>query len=235
MKELDDFFLAIIYKRLPETIRESLIAPYMSEDGNQLRFSMRVFESDVSLQREALLQKIRRQLIEEFQLEEEQVHLTGMVVLYNNLLQSLFQSQILTIGVVFVAIMLMFTLLFHNLKMAAIAIIPNLVAATLVLGLMGWLGIPLDIMTITIAAICIGIAVDDTIHYVHRFTEEYQKDQDYWAAVKRSHASIGRAMYYTTVTHHPRLFHPGAVQFRTHHLFRTAHRFFDDRRACWLT
>ncbi len=199
-EELDDFFLAVIYKRLPEAIKESLIAPYLSHDGNQIRFSLRVFESDASLQREALLQKIRRQLTEEFQLGEEQVHLTGMVVLYNNLLQSLFQSQILTIGVVFIAILLMFALLFRNLKMAAIAIVPNLVAAALVLGLMGWLGIPLDIMTITIAAICIGIAVDDTIHYVHRFTVEFGKDQDYWAAVKRSHASIGRAMYYTTVT-----------------------------------
>lgn len=199
-EELDDFFLAIIYKRLPESIKQSLIDPYLSDDGNQLRFSLRVFESDVSLQREALLEKIHRQLTESFQLAEEQVHLTGMVVLYNNLLQSLFQSQILTIGVVFVAIMLMFALLFRNLRMALIAIVPNLVAAALVLGLMGWLGVPLDIMTITIAAICIGIAVDDTIHYVHRFTDEFQKDRDYWAAVKRSHASIGRAMYYTTVT-----------------------------------
>jgi len=97
-------------------------------------------------------------------------------------------------------ILLMFVVLFRNLKMALIAIIPNLVSATLVLGLMGWLKIPLDIMTITIAAICIGIAVDDTIHYVHRFSVEYQKDNDYWAAVKRSHGSIGKAMYYTSIT-----------------------------------
>ncbi|MEN8177854.1 MAG: MMPL family transporter [Pseudomonadota bacterium] len=199
-EELDDFFLAIIYKRLPDTIKESLFDPYLSDDGNQIRFSMRVFESDASLQREELLQKIRRQLIDEFQLKEEQVHLSGMVVLYNNLLQSLFQSQILTIGVVFIAIMLMFALLFRNLKMAGIAIIPNMVAAALVLGLMGWLRIPLDIMTITITAIVIGIAVDNTIHYIHRFTDEFQKDQDYQAAMQRSHASIGRAMYYTTVT-----------------------------------
>jgi predicted RND superfamily exporter protein len=123
-----------------------------------------------------------------------------MVVLYNNMLQSLFRSQILTIGVVFIAILLMFIILFRNLKMAAIALIPNLTAAALVLGLMGWLRIPLDIMTITIAAISIGIAVDDTIHYVHRVTLEYQKDNDYWGAVRRSHRSIGRAMYYTTIT-----------------------------------
>ena len=84
--------------------------------------------------------------------------------------------------------------------MASLAIVPNIIAASTVLGIMGWLHIPLDIMTITIAAICIGIAVDDTIHYVHRFTEEFRKDNNYWEAIKRSHNSIGRAMYYTTIT-----------------------------------
>jgi len=172
----------------------------MSEDGNQLRFSVRVYESDPSLKRDELLKKIRQHLTKELGLADEQVHLTGMLVLYNNLLQSLFKSQILTIGVVFLAILLMFVIAFRNLKMAFLALIPNLMAASMVLGLMGWLNISLDIMTITIAAICIGIAVDDTIHYVHRFTKEYGKSGDYWAAVKRSHASIGRAMYYTTIT-----------------------------------
>lgn len=197
---MDDFFLSILYKRLPEDVKQALFYPYMAKDGNQLRFSMRVYETDASLKREALLKKIRQHLTEELGLTEEQVHLSGMLVLYNNLLQSLFKSQIMTIGVVFFAILLMFALSFRNLKMAALAVIPNIMAAAMVLGLMGWLRIPLDIMTITIAAICIGIAVDDTIHYVHRFTEEFSKDGDYWASVKRSHNSIGRAMYYTTIT-----------------------------------
>ncbi len=198
--EMNDMFLSILYKRLPDNIKQSLFIPYLSEDGNQLRFNLRVYESDPSLKRDDLLKKIRRYLTEEMGLADEQVHLTGMLVLYNNLLQSLFKSQILTIGVVFSAIFLMFIVAFRNIKMAALAITPNLMAASMVLGLMGWMHIPLDIMTITIAAICIGIAVDDTIHYVHRFTEEYGKDSNYWAAVKRSHASIGRAMYYTTIT-----------------------------------
>ncbi len=197
---MDDLFLSILYKRLPDNIKESLFSPYMSEDGNQLRFSLRVYESDPSLKRDVLLKKIRQHLTEELGLADEQVHLTGMLVLYNNLLQSLFKSQILTMGVVFLAILLMFVIAFRNIKMAFLALIPNLMAASMVLGLMGWLHISLDIMTITIAAICIGIAVDDTIHYVHRFTKEFSKDGDYWAAVKRSHASIGRAMYYTTIT-----------------------------------
>jgi predicted RND superfamily exporter protein len=196
----DNFSLAILYKKLPEDIRQTLFQTYMSTDGNQIRFAIRVFESDPSLQREVLLEKIRRELTSEMDLEEDQVHLTGMLVLYNNMLQSLFRSQILTIGVVFLAILLMFAILFRNLKMAGLALIPNVFAAGLVLGLMGWLKIPLDLMTITIAAISIGIAVDDTIHYIHRFTNEFRKDRDYWAAVNRSHATIGRAMYYTTIT-----------------------------------
>jgi len=197
---MDDFFLSILYKRLPEDIKKSLFQPYMSEDGNQLRFTIRVYESDPNLKREALLEKIQHHLTQEMGLAKEQVHLTGMLVMYNNLLQSLFKSQIQTISVVFVAILFMFFISFRNLKMASLAIIPNIIAASTVLGLMGWLHIPLDIMTITIAAIAIGIAVDDTIHYVHRFTEEFGVDRNYWAAVKRSHKSIGRAMYYTTIT-----------------------------------
>ena len=196
----NDFTLAVLYKKLPKEIKQSLIQPYMSEDGNQLRYSIRVFESDPSLQRNVLLERIQRELTSKMGLEEGQLHLTGMLVLYNNMLQSLFRSQILTLGVVFFAILVMFMALFRNVKMAIIAIIPNIVAAGLILGLMGWSGIPLDMMTITIAAISIGIGVDDTIHYVHRFTEEFQKDNNYWEAVNRSHASIGRAMFYTTLT-----------------------------------
>jgi uncharacterized protein len=197
---LDNMSLAVMYKRLPESIKKTLFDPYMSNDGNQLRFAIRVYESDVTLQRQVLIDKIRADLSEKFDLEKEQINLTGMLVLYNNMLQSLFQSQVLTIGVVFLAIMLMFMVLFRSVKISVIAIIPNLASAAFVLGLMGWLGIHLDIMTITIAAITIGIAVDDTIHYVHRFMEEYPKDHDYWATVHRCHASIGKAMYYTSVT-----------------------------------
>jgi len=199
-QSLDNISLAVMHKRLPEDIKETLFAPYMSEDGNQVRFAIRVYESDITLQRQALLDRIRTDLAEKFELEESQINLTGMVVLYNNMLQSLFKSQIMTIGVVFLAIFAMFLLLFRSVKIALIAIVPNVVAAAFVLGLMGLLGIHLDIMTITIAAITIGIAVDDTIHYIHRYIEEYPKDHDSWAAVRRCHASIGKAMYYTTIT-----------------------------------
>ena len=196
----DNFTLALLYKRLPDEIKQALITPYLAEDGNQLRFSVRVYESDVNLKRQDLLQRIRLHLTRELGLSDDQVHLSGILVLYNNMLQSLFRSQILSLGFVFLAIFLMFILLFRSVKLALIALVPNLVAVPLVLGLMGGLDIPLDFMTITIAAIAIGIGVDDTIHYVHRFGEEVAVDWDYQAAVSRSHDSIGRAMYYTTVT-----------------------------------
>ena len=199
-KPLDNIDLSIIHKKLPDDIKKNLFDPYMSEDGNQIRFAMRVFESDASLQRKELLNKIRRNLVDNIGLSEDQLHLTGMVVLYNNMLQSLYRSQILTIGFVFLAIMLMFIVLFRSIKLALIAIIPNLISAGMVLGFMGWLNIPLDIMTITIAAITIGIAVDNTIHYIHRFLIEIKKDNDYIATMKRCHASIGRAMYNTSIT-----------------------------------
>ncbi len=196
---LDNISLAVIHKKLPSLIENTLFAPYMSEDGNQLRFSLRIIDSEPNLRRDAFLKKLHADLIEKFHLKPEQVHLTGMFVLYNNVLQSLFDSQIMTIGVVFLVIMGMFVIQFRSLRLSIIAIIPNLISAATVLGLMGLMGIPLDIMTITIAAITIGIAVDDTIHYIHRFNEELAIDRDYLAAMRRSHESVGRAMYYTSI------------------------------------
>ena len=199
-KPYGDFKLAVVYKRLPEEVKNALITPYLSADGNQLRFSIRLYESDKSLRRQVLLDKIYYDLINDFDLDPEQVTISGVAVLFNNLLQSLFKSQILTLGAVFAAILLMFMVLFRSVRLALAAIIPNIIAAGLILGLMGWIGIPLDIMTITIAAIAIGIGVDDSIHYVHRFRGEFLQDRNYWAAIKRCHNSIARAMYYTSVT-----------------------------------
>lgn len=199
-KPYGDFKLAVVYKRLPDEVKDALITPYLSSDGNQLRFSIRLYESDKSLRRQALLDKVYYDLIDNFDLDPEQVTISGVAVLFNNLLQSLFKSQILTLGAVFAAILLMFMVLFRTVRLALAAIVPNIIAAGLILGLMGWIGIPLDIMTITIAAISIGIGVDDSIHYIHRFREEFVQDQNYWAAIKRCHNSIARAMYYTSVT-----------------------------------
>jgi len=196
----DDYDLALIRKLMPENVKDSLVNPYLSQDANQIHINMRLIESDPNLRRSQLIEKIRTHLVEELKLAPETIHFTGMVVLYNNMLQSLYRSQILTIGVVFVSIMFMFMILFRSVSMALIGIVPNLLAAGTVLSLMGWMGIPLDMMTITIAAITVGIAVDDTIHYIHRFQIEFKVDQNYLASMDRCHGSIGKAMYYTSVT-----------------------------------
>ena len=177
-----------------------VLTPYVSVDHDQVRFSTRVRDSEKTLKRNLLLKKIHEDLVSKFGLKEKQVHLTGMLVLYNNMLQSLFKSQIQTLGVVILALMGMFLILFRSLKISLIAIFPNLLSIGVVLGVMGWLNIPLDMMTITIASISVGIAVDDTIHYIHRFTHEIKIDQNYIQALHRCHGSIGHAMYYTSIT-----------------------------------
>jgi uncharacterized protein len=198
-KPLSNIQLALLYTVIPEEFRAIVLDPYVSVEHNEARINVRILDSMKGLQRDKLLKNIRHGLVE-LGFEPDQVHLTGMLVLYNNMLQSLFSSQILTLGGVFIGIMLMFLILFRNLKLALIAMVPNLLAATLVLGVMGWFGIPLDIMTITIASITIGIAVDNTIHYIVRYRVEFLRDQNYSKTLRRSHASIGRAIFYTSIT-----------------------------------
>jgi predicted RND superfamily exporter protein len=196
----DDYDLALIRKLIPADVKGALVSPYLSEDANQIRITMRLIDSDPSLKRKELLEKITRYLVDDQKFSENDVHLTGMVELYNNMLQSLFKSQILTLGAVFFSILAMFVILFRNVLLSCLAIVPNILAAGFVLGIMGWSGIPLDMMTITIAAITVGIAVDDSIHYIHRFQEEFPKDCDYSATANRCHSSIGKAIYYTSIT-----------------------------------
>ncbi len=196
---LDTFFLSVLYKRAPPLVKSTLFDPYLSADGNQVRLSARILESDPDLRRDALLNRIETHLVEEMGFAPEQVRLSGLMVLYNNVLQSLYRSQILTLGFVFLAILIMFVVLFRSLRIALIGLVPNLLAAGTVLGIMGLAGIPLDIMTITIAAITVGIGVDDSIHYLHRFIVEFREHGDYQTAVQRSHRSIGAAMYYTSI------------------------------------
>jgi predicted RND superfamily exporter protein len=172
----------------------------VSVEHNQVRLLVRVRDSDKSLQRNKLLQQIRREMTGKLGIKPEHFRLSGMLVLYNNMLQSLFQSQILTLGFVVLALMVMVLILFKSLKIALVAMFPNLLSVTVVLGIMGWISIPLDMMTITIAAISLGIAVDDTIHYIHRFKHEFNVDGNYINTMHRCHGSIGHAMYYTSVT-----------------------------------
>ncbi len=197
---VDDIQLALVQQSLPDEVRAALLDPYLNEARREARFVLRVMETSRTLHRDALLKLVHEKLTGDFGLPPERVHITGMLVLYNNMLQSLFTSQILTIGFVFLSILAMFMVLFRSMAQGLIALAPNVLAALIVLGGMGLAGIPLDMMTITIAAITIGIGVDDTIHYVHRFGREFLHDRNYIATMYRCHASIGKAMYYTSVT-----------------------------------
>jgi uncharacterized protein len=197
---VDSFVWALLYSMIPEALKSTVLTPYVSVAENQLRFNVRVIESDPELSRDQLIRDVKQGLIDDFGLEPEQVNITGILVMYNNVLQSLYQSQILTLGVVLGAIMLMFLILFNSLKVAVLCIIPNIIAAFFVLGLMGWLTIPLDIMTITIAAISIGIGVDNTIQYMYRFKREFHRIGNYRETMYYCHSSIARAMYFTSMT-----------------------------------
>ncbi len=199
-KSLDDFQLSLLEKKIPTELRDQVLAPFYDRENDEVRFLIRVKESDPNLDRNKLLADIKLFLTEEIKISEENFHFTGMLILYNNMLESLFKSQILTLGVVFGIIMLMFMVLFQSWKLAIIGMFPNLIGAFFVLGLMGWSGIPLDMMTITIAAISIGIAVDNTIHYIHRFKAEYAKSGDYTKSMYACHDTIARAMYFTSIT-----------------------------------
>lgn len=199
-KPLDNFELALLYSELPDGFKEMVLKPYVSVPDSQTRLTVRIRDSMEGLKRDSLIKKIRHDVASLFGLKKDRVHLTGIMVLYNNMLQSLFSSQILTMGYVVVALMVMFMALFRSVKIAAIAIFPNLVSAMAVLGIMGIARLPLDLMTITIAAISIGIAIDDTIHYIHRFQVEFALDRDYIKTMHRCHGSIGNAMTYTSFT-----------------------------------
>jgi len=197
---LDDFMLALLYNELPERFRKIIMDPYVSVENNEARFYVRIRDSEPNLRRNELLKQIQHDLKDKLDIPEGKWQLTNLLVLYNNMLQSLFKSQILTLGVVIVLFLVMFIFLFRSIIIALIAIFPNVLSIGVVLGFMGWMGIPLDMMTITIAAISVGIAVDNTIHYIHRFRFEFAKDRNYLAAMHRSHESIGYAMYYTSIT-----------------------------------
>ena len=167
--------MGVLYSKIPESIKTEIIDPYLSIENNEARISLRIIDSQENLRRNDLINKINFDLENEFGLEKDDYKLAGVLILFNNLLQSLFKSQILTLGLVMIGIFSMFIILFRNIKLSLIGVVPNFIAAFFILGIIGLLNIPLDLMTITIAAITIGIAVDNSIHYIYRFKEEYKK------------------------------------------------------------
>jgi len=199
-KELQSLEIAVLYSKIPDEIKKEIISPYISVDKDEARVSVRIKDSLKNLRRNDLIQKINTELNTKLGLEKNEYKLAGVLILFNNLLQSLFKSQILTLGIVMLGISAMFFILFRNIMLAFIGVVPNFIAAFFILGIIGLMEIPLDMMTITIAAITIGIAVDNSIHYIYRFKEEFEKMNDYKKTLDRCHSTVGIAILNTSIT-----------------------------------
>ena len=199
-KELQSLEIAVLYSKIPEAIKKEIVSPYISVEKDEARISIRIKDSLKDLRRNDLINKINSELETNLGLKKSEYKLTGVLILFNNLLQSLFKSQILTLGIVILGIFLMFFILFKNTTLSLIGVVPNFIAAFFILGIIGLLGIPLDMMTITIAAITIGIAVDNSIHYIYRFREEFKKINDYNKTLDRCHNTVGVAILNTSIT-----------------------------------
>ena len=199
-KPLGTLEMSVLYSKIPESIKTEIIDPYLSIKDNEARISLRIIDSQENLRRNDLINKINFDLKNKIGLDKNEYKLAGVLILFNNLLQSLFKSQILTLGLVMIGIFSMFVILFRNIKLSLIGVVPNFIAAFFILGIIGLLGIPLDMMTITIAAITIGIAVDNSIHYIYRFKEEFRNIKDYNKTLKVCHSTVGVAILNTSIT-----------------------------------
>ncbi|WP_440937594.1 efflux RND transporter permease subunit [Candidatus Pelagibacter sp.] len=199
-KPLGTLEMGVLYSKIPENIKTEIIDPYISIEDNEARINLRIIDSKENLRRNDLINKINYDLENKIGLDKSEFKLAGILILFNNLLQSLFKSQILTLGLVMIGIFGMFIILFRNIKLSLIGVVPNFIAAFFILGIIGLLEIPLDMMTITIAAITIGIAVDNSIHYIYRFKEEYSRIQNYEETLKTCHSTVGVAILNTSIT-----------------------------------
>tara|TARA_B100000941_G_scaffold49288_1_gene31198 strand:- start:9815 stop:12292 length:2478 start_codon:yes stop_codon:yes gene_type:complete len=199
-KQLQSLEIAVLYSKIPEEIKQEVISPYISVEEDEARIVVRIKDSLEDLKRNDLIKKINNEINSELGLDKSEFKLAGVLILFNNLLQSLFKSQILTLGIVMLGIFLMFYVLFRNVTLSIIGVVPNFIAAFFILGIIGLMEIPLDMMTITIAAITIGIAVDNSIHYIYRFKEEFKKINDYEKTLDRCHSTVGIAILNTSIT-----------------------------------
>ena len=199
-KPLGTLEMGVLYSKIPESIKKDIIDPYISIKNNEARISLRIIDSQDGLRRNDLINQINYDLENKLKLNKDEFKLAGVLILFNNLLQSLFKSQILTLGLVMIGIFIMFVVLFRNIKLSLIGVVPNFIAAFFILGIIGLLGIPLDMMTITIAAITIGIAVDNSIHYIYRFKEEFLQTKDYNKTLTICHSTVGVAILNTSIT-----------------------------------
>lgn len=199
-KKLGPLEMAIMHTKLPDDIKKSIVTPYVSIENNEARISLRIIDSNPNLNRKELLIKIQKDLEEKLNLKKDEFKITGVLVIFNNLLQSLFDSQIKTLGITFAGIFILLLILFKSLSWSIVAAIPNFTAALFILGSLGLFNVPLDMMTITIASITVGIAIDNSIHYIYRFREEFKVNKNYKKTIQICHRSVGKAIINASLT-----------------------------------
>ena len=199
-KKLGPLEMAILYSKLPDDIKKTIVTPYVSIENNEARISLRIIDSNPNLNRKELLIKIQKDLEEKLNLKKDEFKITGVLVIFNNLLQSLFDSQIKTLGITFAGIFILLLILFKSLSWSIVAAIPNFTAALFILGSLGLFNVPLDMMTITIASITVGIAIDNSIHYIYRFREEFKINKNYKKTIEICHRSVGKAIVNASLT-----------------------------------
>ena len=198
--EFDSLELGILYKKLPSDLKKQILSPYLSIEKNQARISMRIIDTHEELRRNKFINSLTTHINKNFKSDAYHVSISGILILYNNMLQSLFDSQIKSLLIVMIGIFFMLSVLFRSLQIALVTIIPNIVACFTILGTMGLLKIPLDLMTITIASITIGIAVDNCIHYVYRYKEYYSQTNNHLETIGLCQNTVGRAIQNTSFT-----------------------------------
>lgn len=197
---LNNVQVAAVLAALPPDLRDEVIRPYASPATGQARLWARVIESGPYFDRDQLVADIKQAVVREAGFADGAVAIAGMVVLFNGMVRKLVSSQVDTLGYVLLATFLMFLVLLRSPLFALLGMAPNILAAAAVLAVMGFAGIPLNMMTAAIAAVSIGIGVDFAIHYLHRYRRERVLAEDPGAAVARTHGSIGRALFLTGLT-----------------------------------
>lgn len=195
-KPLTEYELTVVYRLLDDSLKENLLGAYFLPEENKLRISSRIKDSTADFDRAKFIESLKTDL-DIIEVQQSDYTLTNLFVLYQDILQRLFSSQILTLGLVFIALTAVLFGIFKSMKIAIIAVVPNILTTLIILGIMGWFNIALDLMTITISAIAMGIAVDDTIHFVHRYIEE-KADNDSNVAISKTFNSVGYALLFTT-------------------------------------
>ena len=191
----DGALITLLHGNAPELFQD-----IMSADGSTASLQVRFQETAPSLNRRRIIDGLENHLngLRGNALAGLELETTGIFVLYANMLGSLIDSQRDTLGFVVGAIYLMLLALFRSFRLALVVLLPQALPAITMLGLMGWTGIPLDLVTVMIAAIAIGVGVDSAIQYTMRYREELAVDGDQRAALTRTHATVGRAIWVAT-------------------------------------